>query len=201
MPRPLRPPLGWDTCNLHVPHTATPGASVRPIVSGLVASVRTVRPGDGPDLRELRLRALQTDPDAFAITYEQEMTRTDQDWTETVARSASADIETVMVAQGDDGFVGMAGAFTRDDSPKTRRLYGLWVAPEVRSQGIGRKLVDAITEWSATSGATDVTLWVVESNRAARRLYERAGFTPTGETQLMPEKPDLPEIRMRWLLD
>jgi RimJ/RimL family protein N-acetyltransferase len=40
-------------------------------------------------------------------------------------------------------------------------------------------------------------LWVTESNAPARRLYERCGFTPTGDRQPLPSDPSLPEIRMR----
>jgi ribosomal protein S18 acetylase RimI-like enzyme len=40
-------------------------------------------------------------------------------------------------------------------------------------------------------------LWVAEANEPARRLYERYGFTPTGECQPLPSDPAVPEIRMR----
>ena len=38
---------------------------------------------------------------------------------------------------------------------------------------------------------------MVESNLTAVRLYETAGFTPTGETQALPSNPELVEMRMR----
>jgi ribosomal protein S18 acetylase RimI-like enzyme len=40
-------------------------------------------------------------------------------------------------------------------------------------------------------------LWVAEANEPARRLYERYGFTPTGDRQPLPSNPAVPEIRMR----
>jgi ribosomal protein S18 acetylase RimI-like enzyme len=43
-------------------------------------------------------------------------------------------------------------------------------------------------------------LCVTESNASARELYERYGFTPTGERQPLPSDPSLPEMRMRRLL-
>jgi ribosomal protein S18 acetylase RimI-like enzyme len=48
---------------------------------------------------------------------------------------------------------------------------------------------------------TRVHLWVAESNRSARLLYERCGFRPTGERQPLPSNPQLPEIAMARSLD
>jgi ribosomal protein S18 acetylase RimI-like enzyme len=41
-----------------------------------------------------------------------------------------------------------------------------------------------------------VHLWVTETNKAARRMYERSGFTPTGERQPLPSDPALMELAM-----
>jgi ribosomal protein S18 acetylase RimI-like enzyme len=45
-----------------------------------------------------------------------------------------------------------------------------------------------------------VHLWVTEANRPARLLYERCGFTLTGERQPLPSNPDLGEIGMTFPL-
>ena len=50
------------------------------------------------------------------------------------------------------------------------------VRPELRHQGLGLQLLEAIIAEAAHLGATILTLEVRESNVAARRLYERAGF-------------------------
>jgi ribosomal protein S18 acetylase RimI-like enzyme len=41
-----------------------------------------------------------------------------------------------------------------------------------------------------------VHLWVTETNKPARRLYERCGFKPTGERQPLPSNPALGELAM-----
>jgi ribosomal protein S18 acetylase RimI-like enzyme len=41
-----------------------------------------------------------------------------------------------------------------------------------------------------------VHLWVTETNPHARALYERLGFTPTGERQPLPSDPSIGEIAM-----
>ena len=48
--------------------------------------------------------------------------------------------------------------------------------------------------------ATSVDLWVTETNKPARLLYERLGFTLTGERQPLPSNPDLAEVAMTYRL-
>ena len=47
--------------------------------------------------------------------------------------------------------------------------------------------------WARATGATEVRLWATDTNTAARRLYDRLGFTPTGTTQPLPSDPSLTE--------
>ena len=54
-------------------------------------------------------------------------------------------------------------------------LESLHVAASVRSQGIGELLMRATAARVAASGYTSLQVDVVESNRAARRFYERLG--------------------------
>lgn len=163
--------------------------------------VRRIQPGDGPALREVRLRALQTDPEAFAATYDQAALRTDNDWEDIAVEAATGDEKVIFLAEGDNGCVGMVGAFARPEEPVTRNLYGMWVAPEARSSGVGMRLVEEILTWSREAKAEEVKLWVVESNEKAVELYRRAGFVPTGEAQPLPSHPELTDTRMRLALD
>lgn len=57
-------------------------------------------------------------------------------------------------------------------------LGDLAVSPEARRSGVGRALVEAVLEDARNHGIQLVFLEVRESNAAARRLYERAGFEP-----------------------
>lgn len=52
-------------------------------------------------------------------------------------------------------------------------LISMWVAPEVRSLGVGAALITAVLQWS---GERPVTLRVMDGNRAAIRAYESRGF-------------------------
>ncbi len=50
----------------------------------------------------------------------------------------------------------------------------------MRRRGIGRKLMEAMAEFSGKEGVGDMTLEVREGNLAARKLYESFGFAEEG---------------------
>jgi ribosomal protein S18 acetylase RimI-like enzyme len=111
-------------------------------------------------------------------------------------RGAAGDAQFLALAESDGGLVGMVGAYQPEDRPRTRELYGMWVAPEFRSTGIGAQLVDAVKEWSIEAGADEIDLWVVVDNRQAHRLYTKAGFVETGSSKPLPSNHSLTETRM-----
>lgn len=166
-----------------------------------MVTIRRIRPGDGPLLREVRLQALQTDPDAFGASYDQTVSREAEVWEQMATAASSGDEEVIFVGDAGDSFVALVGAFTRPDEPATRHLYSMWVAPEARGSGLGARLVEEIKQWSREVGADEVKLWVVETNHHAVRIYKEAGFVPTGEAQPLPSNPTLVDTRMRLALN
>jgi ribosomal protein S18 acetylase RimI-like enzyme len=52
----------------------------------------------------------------------------------------------------------------------------VWVAPDVRRQGLAATVLDALFGWAAEAGASTVHLQVRLDNHDARRLYDRVGF-------------------------
>jgi ribosomal protein S18 acetylase RimI-like enzyme len=88
---------------------------------------------------------------------------------------------------------GLAGIYIEDGAAD---LVSMWVRPAARGLGVGEALVEAAAFWAREHGYRALFLWVTESNRPARSLYERCGFTPTGERQPLPSDPTLPEIRL-----
>ena len=59
-------------------------------------------------------------------------------------------------------------------------LENIVVAPSARRQGVGRQLLDALLAVAREKNSESVFLEVRESNAPARKLYENAGFQPTG---------------------
>jgi ribosomal protein S18 acetylase RimI-like enzyme len=62
--------------------------------------------------------------------------------------------------------------------PKTAHIAQLAVHPDHRRRRLAERLVAEACELAASTGRDEITLLVGESNTAARRLYERVGFTP-----------------------
>ena len=64
------------------------------------------------------------------------------------------------------------------------------VAPQSRGKGIGMALVEEAIHDASDQGALELFLEVRESNTAARRLYERAGFIANGRRNRYYSSPD-----------
>lgn len=126
--------------------------------------VRRVRPDDAASLRELRLKALQSDPDAFGSSYEVEMGQPADKWVNRAGSASTGSTQFIAVADEDGRLIGMAGGYEPDDAPADGELWGMWVAPEWRGRGIGADLVRSVVDWATAAGAERLTLWVVTTN-------------------------------------
>jgi ribosomal protein S18 acetylase RimI-like enzyme len=144
-------------------------------------AVRPVREEEWVEYRELRLRALSSDPLAFGSTLEREQAFTPETWKERISRGRSSNASLSWVALSPSGrFVGMAVAAEVEG---TLHLFGMWVDPEVRGSGVGGRLLDAALEWvrRSHSGRT-LVLEVNPRQEAAVHLYQSRGFRPTGRS-------------------
>jgi ribosomal protein S18 acetylase RimI-like enzyme len=141
-------------------------------------------------VRELRLRALESDPDAFGETLERARTRPEADYADWIG---SPENGMFVAADADGSLVGMAvGAPAPvDDRPRPAALYAMWVAPEARGQGVGGALVDAVEGWARRMGYERIGLGVTSTNEPAIRLYTRMGFVDLGDTYPLREGSDL----------
>ncbi len=91
----------------------------------------------------------------------------------------------VWTARGADGAIlGHVDLRARPEPAAGHRaLLGMGVQGRFRRQGLGRVLLDAALSWARAHAALEwIDLEVLSGNHPARRLYEIAGFTVTGET-------------------
>ena len=163
--------------------------------------IRRINPTEAAGLRAIRLRALLSDPSAFGSSYERESGLSPEEWIRRANEGSTGGEQSIFVADGPEGFVAMAGAYTPGDLISVRRLYGMWVAPESRSAGLGQQLIEAITTWSISARAAQLQLWVVDDNLGARQLYARAGFRTTRISQPLPSNPALTETLLELSLE
>jgi GNAT superfamily N-acetyltransferase len=154
--------------------------------------VRETLTGDCRALRDIRLEALRDAPAAFGSTYEREVLRPEAHWRDWIARGGTflAFVPEVSAAAP----AGLIGGYQQD--PVTVELVSMYVRPRARGRGVGEALVATVINWAAERNAASVHLWVTEANAQARVLYERCGFTLTGEQQPLPSDPSLGEVAM-----
>jgi ribosomal protein S18 acetylase RimI-like enzyme len=152
--------------------------------------IRRATLADAAQVRELRLRALESDPDAFGETLERARTRPEADYADWIG---SPENGMFLAADADGSLVGMAvGAPAPiDDRPRPAALFAMWVAPEARGQGVGGALIDAVEGWARAEGYVQIGLGVTTTNDPAIRLYERKGYRDIGDTYPLREGSEL----------
>jgi ribosomal protein S18 acetylase RimI-like enzyme len=153
--------------------------------------LRPVREGEAARLRELRLRALQDAPAAFAASLEGGRALPPEAWTSMGAASATR--LTVVAVDGEE-WLGMIVGRLLEDPPGNAWLEALWVHPSVRRAGLGSRLIEAVAAWSRDRGARTLELSVTDNNAPAKALYERCGFVATGRRRPLPADPSRTEV-------
>ncbi len=143
----------------------------------------------------VRLRALREDAGVFGASLSREERFTESHWRMRLRTSATW----VALDDDDDDDHAGRGLVTMMQEPGSpvddRHVVSLWVAPEARRQGIGWALLDAVRREAAAQDARTVSLWLLDGNNAAGDLFVRAGFTRTGERQVVPRDPSQTEER------
>lgn len=139
---------------------------------------------DGERLRALRLRSLRDAPYAFGTTFDEAAAWSPETWNHQLEQLAT------FVASADGTDVGMVRGALHDHFPDTGYVVSMWVAPEVRREGIGSALIDAVVQWARTHGLIRLLLDVGETNTPAIALYTRKGFVPSGEVGTLPPPRD-----------
>jgi ribosomal protein S18 acetylase RimI-like enzyme len=91
--------------------------------------------------------------------------------------------EHFLVAEQDGwlvGFVRVVQPVPLETGAHVRQIQGLAVDPDVRRKGLGRLLMEAACDEARRQGARRITLRVLSTNAAARRLYASMGFQVEG---------------------
>src|SRR5215510_2238058 len=139
--------------------------------------IRSLTATDAARYQPLRLRALQEHPEAFASAFAEEQPLA----LETVAtrlQQSSAERYTLGAFEGEE----LSGLlhFRRWEGWKIRHrasLGGMYVPPEYRGRGIGKRLLlEALARARTLKGLEDLILAVTVGNERARALYLAVGF-------------------------
>jgi len=88
---------------------------------------------------------------------------------------------------------------TRDEDKNfnvTGEITSIYLDPKYWRKGLGTELFQFILEDMKNKEFTQVTLWVLDTNQAARSFYQKMGLQPDGATKIdIREDFELREIR------
>jgi ribosomal protein S18 acetylase RimI-like enzyme len=142
--------------------------------------IRSLGTADAKAFQALRLQALRECPTAFASSYEEESVNDVERIAQRLTVNPNREI---LGAFGGSTLVGIVG-MQRERATKLAHkaaIWGMYVSPESRRQGIGRRLVsEALKRAFAMDGVLQVNLSVNAANAAAIALYQTAGFESFG---------------------
>jgi ribosomal protein S18 acetylase RimI-like enzyme len=91
----------------------------------------------------------------------------------------------MLVAEREQVVIGFGQLVASRDAgaEQTGEVAALYVDPEHWRSGAGRALLTRCIHLAEQRGYQTLTLWVLSTNAAARRFYERMGLAPDGETK------------------
>jgi GNAT superfamily N-acetyltransferase len=140
--------------------------------------------------KEMRLIALRSAPTAYGETYANAVAGDDHYWQKWWLERAD-DVAMRSMAYADGVAAGQIGVVQWRGPDTIPMLISMWVEERFRGSGVADALVEDAVQWARYNGYKQIELGVTEGNEAARKLYLRHGFEPTGEYETLHSFPDL----------
>ena len=141
-------------------------------------SIRQLHENDWRLLSEVRLKALQTDPQVFGSNFEYESKFTIDDWK---SRLKAKDSAVFMLFDG-DAPIGMTGvAIDREDvTRRTALLWGSWLETAYRGRGVSKLIYRTRIDWAKAQRSVErIVVSHRASNHASKYANQKHGFVLT----------------------
>ena len=150
-------------------------------MASTTVTIRALGTADAPAYHAQRVRALREHPEAFGRSPEE--VDSVEVWARHFREDADSDADFILGAFDGATLAGVVGC-RRERLVKHRHIayiWGVYVAPEHRGSGLGRRLFVAAVARARTWPDLD-SLWldVTTTNHGARALYASCGFRTVG---------------------
>ncbi|MFN8587631.1 MAG: GNAT family N-acetyltransferase [Candidatus Eisenbacteria bacterium] len=155
-------------------------------------NLRRLTPDDAVAYRALMLEAYSETPIVFGTAPHEAVAQPDSWWR---ARCSAEPDSAQLVIGAFDGAT-LAGALGVQFAQRERErhkatLFGMFVKPAARGNGLGRALVEAALDAArAREGVRVAQLAAIEGNDGALQLYERCGFARWGVEPMCFANPE-----------
>jgi ribosomal protein S18 acetylase RimI-like enzyme len=156
-------------------------------------TIRRVRVEDWPQLRALRLEALEDAPLGFLETLADAQEQPDEVWQARAARGADGGESFQVMAWDGARPVANCVCFLQAGAAWLAAVY---VTPDHRGRGLLDELAVRCAAWGRERGRSVLRLEVHEDNAPAQAAYRRLGFTDTGARTPYPLPPGGQELVM-----
>lgn len=145
--------------------------------------VRILTEADAEAFWNIRLRALRDNPESFGASYEEILERGIAGSTHGLLRKDAVAEDATFGAFDGKTLVGIANLIREKEIKKRHKAVfgGMYVPQELRSQGIGKALLQAAIEYARTIEQLEqINLSVVLVSKEARLLFVSHGFETYG---------------------
>lgn len=143
--------------------------------------IKLLTPNDASAYWELRLEALQQNPEAFGTSYEEAIQRTNP--IEQVENNLRTEGNYTFGAFHQEKLVGMV-TLSQESYLKMKHranIFAMYVSPTTRGIGAGKALLmEAINKANTIEEIEKINLSVVSTNEKAKNLYTQLGFKVFG---------------------
>lgn len=168
---------------------ASPGGLARVDVT---VDVTELHRSQSATLESMRLKALGDAPSAFVTTLESELDRPSDYWEEQFDRATWV-IAQDGIAPDDPLIVGIAALVQPDPESPVRFIESVWVERAYRQRGVLRQMLHHLEVHAKMGGATELRLWVLDTNESAVWAYQKLDFdlvVVDGEQDTTKRRPD-----------
>ena len=170
--------------------------------------IRLARLEDAPAIAAVHVRAWQTAyrgivPDSYLDTMD--LAARVERWQERLAHPAESEFTFVAELTGNTketpgAIIGFSsgGPERHGIAGYDGELYAIYLLPEHRGKGIGRRLVAAAAKWLSERGTQSLVIWVLKDNVKGRAFYEALGGQLVSEQTITIGSSSLLDVAYGW---